>query len=162
MKKLFAIFLMFCLTIAAVSIPCAKAKAQTVLAQTDPSGATSTTNTNADTSYHTIDMAGSNNNFSILNFVMKGTKTSGTVAGAATLWASMDNSRWFALYGRTSASTTDTTTSQALTDGDTNFFWILADAGSATRWRYYRVRVITTGTQVSTYQVRLLGRKVAN
>lgn len=158
MKKLFSIAILFTLTFGAVVFSTANVKAQTTLAQTDPAGASATVNTNADTSYHLIDMAGNNNNFKYLNFVIKGTKTSGTVAGAITLWGSIDNSRFFPVYAQTNASSVDTTTSIALTDASVDACFIV----SGTKWRYYRVRVITTGTQVSSYVVKLLGRKVEN
>ena len=152
MKKFIAIFLMFSLTLAAVSI-----QAQTLVTQTSTAGASKTTHTDADTSYHTIDLAGSTNNFAILNFVLKGTKTSGTVGGSAILYASMDNSRWFHV---TPDAGSDTAT---LANGDNNFYWKFTGAtGSGAHWRYYRLIVKTSGTQVSTYQVRMLGRKVAN
>lgn len=158
MKKLFSIVLLFTLTFGAVVLSSVKAKAQTTLTQTDPAGASATVNTNADTSYHKIDLAGNNNNFKYLNFVIKGTKTSGTVAGAVTLWGSVDDSRWFPVYAQTNASSADTTTSIALTDASVDLCFIV----SGTKWRYYRVRVITTGTQVSSYVVKLVGRKQEN
>jgi len=126
--------------------------AQVVMTETDPAGAASTVNTNADTSYHTVSLAGQTFNYQLLQFVLAGTKTSGTVAGTAVLLDSVDNSRWFALTDSAGVAT------QNLTDGDTNFKWEVL----GTRWRYYRIRVITTGTQVSAYDCRLLGRKVAN
>lgn len=154
MKK----FLSFLLIIAAVLVA-NNSFAQTTLTETDPAGATSTVNTNGDTSYHSITLTGTNNNFDKLHFVLKGTKLTGTISGGtATLWGSMDNSRWFAVYAQTNASTADTTTSHTLTDGDTNFDWIVTN----TVWAYYRVRVITTGTQTSGYDVKVLGRKVPN
>lgn len=158
MKKLFSFILLASLTFGAVALSSYKAKAQSLLAQTDPAGATSTVNTNADTSYHTVDLPGQTNNYSVLGFFIKGTKTSGTVGGAVTLWGSVDNVRWYAVYGASTAAFADTVTTKTLTDGDVDFCFLV----DKTRFRYYRVRVITSGTQVSTYAVRLLGRKVAN
>lgn len=132
--------------------------AQTLMPETDPAGATSTVNTNADTSYHTLDMAGNVYNFNLLNFYIKGTKTSGTVAGAVTLWGSNDNSRWFAVYGASTAAMADTVTTQSLTDASVSLQFLV----NKTWYRYYRVRVITSGTQVSAYDCYILGRKNPN
>lgn len=134
------------------------AQAQITLTEKDPAGATSTVNTNADTSYHSVDLGGQNNNFEYLTFSIKGTKTSGTVAGAITLWGSNDNSKWFAVYGASTSQMADTVTTQSLSDGDNDKIFIV----NKTRFRYYRVRVITTGTQVSAYDCLMLGRKVPN
>lgn len=151
MKKLIALILI-------VSAFAFNAGAQQTLTQTDPAGASATVNTNADTSYHTVDLAGQTRNYEWLNFVVKGTKTSGTVAGTVTLWGSMDNSRWIAVYGASTSAMADTVTTQNLSDGDTNLAFFVRN----TNFRYYRVRVITTGTQVSSYVAYLLGRKVPN
>lgn len=154
MKKLFSTILI----VASLFAFSVKGHSQTTLAQTDPAGATSTVNTNVDTSYHTIDLAGQTNNFSFLNFSIKGTKTSGTVGGAVTLWGSSDNSKWFAVYGASTAAMSDTVTTQSLANSDNDLQFLV----DKTRYRYYRVRVITSGTQVSAYTVKMLGRKVAN
>lgn len=150
MKKLLSLILVIALAVGA--------NAQQTLTETDPAGATSTVNTNADTSYHTVDLAGQSRNFEWLNFVVKGTKTSGTVAGTVTLWGSMDNSRWIAVYGASTTALSDTVTTQNLSDGDTNISFFVRNS----HFRYYRVRVITTSTQVSSYDAYLLGRKVPN
>lgn len=131
---------------------------QVTMTQTDPAGASATVNTNADTSYHTIQLAGQTNNFNTLTFVVKGTKTSGTVGGAVTLWASNDNSRWIPVYGGTPAVPDTLITSVSLTNGDNDVVFLV----DKTYFRYYRVRVITSGTQVSSYVATLLGRKVPN
>lgn len=158
MKKLFSIILISCLTFGAVVVSAFKSDAQVTMAQTDPAGASATVNTNADTSYHTVDLAGQTNNYNTLSFFIKGTKTSGTVAGNVTLWGSADNSRWYAVYGASTAAFADTVTTKTLTDGDVDFQFLV----NKTYYRYYRVRVITSGTQVSSYVCRLLGRKVPN
>jgi len=150
MKKLLSLILVIALAVGA--------NAQQTLTQTDPAGAAATVNTNADTSYHTVDLAGQSRNFEWLNFVVKGTKTSGTVGGAVTLWGSMDNSRWYAVYGYTNADADSLITSQSLTDASVDLIFHVPQ----TKFRYYRVRVITTGTQVSAYDCYHLGRKVAN
>jgi hypothetical protein len=129
---------------------------QTTMTQTDPAGASASVNTNADTSYHTLDLAGNVYNYRHITIAVAGTKTSGTVAGACVPYGSLDGSRWFPLYGRTPALMgADTTSSQSLSNGDNDIAWHF----DYSRWRYYRVRVITSGTQVSSYVVRLQGRK---
>ena len=160
MKKLHAILLIVVLSTVALTAPAFtfKAEAQISLAEKDPAGATSTVNTNADTSYHTVELGGQNNNFEWLTFTIKGTKTSGTVAGTVTIWGSNDNSRWYAVYGASTSALADTVTTQNLTDASVDLQFIV----NKTRYRYYRIRVITTGTQVSSYDCLLLGRKVPN
>jgi len=150
MKKLFSLILLVGLAF--------YAGAQQTLTQTDPAGASATVNTNADTSYHTVDLAGQTRNYEWLNFAVKGTKTSGTVAGTVTLWGSMDNSRWYAVYGSSTSALSDTVTTQNLSDASVDLGFFVRN----THFRYYRVRVITTGTQVSSYTCYLLGRKVPN
>ncbi len=130
-------------------------QAQITMTETDPAGNTSTVNTNADTSYHFADLSGEVNNFDIITITIKGTKTSGTVGGAVTLWGSNDNVRWYPLYGASTSAFADTVTSQALSNGDVDLQFLL----NKTRYRYVRTRVITTGTQVSSYDCLLLGRK---
>lgn len=131
---------------------------QVTMTQTDPAGASATVNTNADTSYHLVQLAGQTNNFNELTFTLKGTKTSGTVGGTATLWASNDNVRWYAVYGFTPAVPDTLITSITLANSDNDGIIIV----DKTRFRYYRWRVITTGTQVSSYVGYVLGRKVPN
>lgn len=133
--------------------------AQTLMAETDPAGATSTVNTNGDTSYHTITLSGNINNYAILNFSIYGTKLTGTISGGAvTLWGSNDNSHWKAVYGASTAAMADTVTSQSLANSDTNFEFLVTN----TWYKYYRVRVITTGTQTSSYDCYLTARKNPN
>jgi hypothetical protein len=153
MKKFLSLILIVAATFTATNL-----NAQVTMAETDPAGATSTVNTNADTSYHTIQLAGQTNNHELLTFIIKGTKTSGTVAGTVTLWGSNDNSRWFAVYGASTAALSDTVTTQNLTDASVDLSFHV----NKTRFRYYRIRVITSGTQVSAYDCTVLGRKVPN
>jgi hypothetical protein len=153
MKKFLPLIL-----IVAATLVAGNACAQSTMAETDPAGATSTVNTNADTSYHTIQLAGQTFNYDVLTFILKGTKTSGTVLGHASLWGSNDNSRWFAVYGSKNLILADTTTAQAIGDESADLLWRV----SKTNFRYYRIRVITYGTQVSSYDCTLLGRKVPN
>lgn len=155
MKKL----LYFIPTLLMLSFTTFTAQAQSTMAETDPSGATSTVNTNGDTSYHTISLAGQTFNYELLTFTIKGTKNSGAISGgAATLWGSNDNSRWYAVYGSSTAAMADTVTSISLTDASVDLQFLV----SHTRYKYYRIRIITTGTQSSAYDCLMLGRKVAN
>lgn len=131
---------------------------QSIMTQTDPAGASASVNTNADTSYHSVYLPGQTNNFNTITFTLKGTKTSGTVGGTATLWGSNDNVRWVAVYGGTPAVPDTLVTSVTLTNGD-NDINLLVDK---TYFSRYRWRVITSGTQVSSYVGYILGRKVPN
>jgi len=158
MKKLLSILFLFALVTSAVVVPTVNAEAQSTMAQTDPAGAVSTVNTNADTSIHSIALAGQTFNYKYLTFTLAGTKTSGTVLGVAYLQGSNDNSRWFSVYASKDGKLADTTTIQGMTDTDNNLLWIV----QGTKYRYYRVVVITQGTQVSSYVCRLLGRKQEN
>lgn len=144
MKKIFALclFAAFAFTI----------NAQTTLTQTGTSGASKTTHTNADTSYHLGTLTGTINNFDVLTINLIGTKTSGTVGGTAVPFGSLDGTNWFQLYDK------DSTSSQSLSDGANLLKWQF----DKTRWQYYRIRVYTTGTQVSAYTCKLLGRKNPN
>jgi hypothetical protein len=144
MKKLFAFLLSFCLLVVL--------NAQTTLTQTGTSGAAKTTHTNADTSYHLGTLTGSTNSFDIITINLIGTKTSGTVGGTAVPFGSLDGTNWFQLYDK------DSTSSQSLSDGANLLKWQF----DKTRWAYYRIRVYTTGTQVSAYTAKLLGRKNPN
>lgn len=151
MKKLFTFLLTAALAFAFTAAP-TKGHAQSVMTQTSTAGATKSVNTNADTSYHTLDLGGSAFNYRYITIALAGTKTSGTVGGNAIVQASLDNSRWFTI-GDSSGVTT-----QTLSDGNNDKKWEF----NSTKWRYYRVRVATSGTQVSSYVCRLLGRKEPN
>lgn len=155
MKKLLSILLL----VAFVMSASISTSAQSLMAETDPAGATSTVNTNGDTSYHTISMPGQTFNYDLLTFTIKGTKLTGTISGgAATLWGSNDNVRWYAVYGSSTAAMADTVTTISLTDASVD----LAFHVTKTRFVYYRIRVITTGTQTSGYDCRVFGRKIPN
>ena len=159
MKKLFSIILLISCTIAVTVAPTVNVKAQVLMAQTDPAGAAATVNTNADTSYHTVTLTGNTNNFNELTFTIKGTKNSGTIStSAATLWGSADNVRWYPVYGASTAAMADTVTTQSIANSDNDLLFIV----QKTRFAYYRVRIITTGTQSSSYVCRVTGRKVPN
>ena len=77
MKKFLSIILVFTLAFAA--------NAQVTMTQTDPAGASASVNTNADTSYHKVDLGGNTFNYKYLSVTLAGTKTSGTVLGVAYL-----------------------------------------------------------------------------
>lgn len=124
--------------------------AQSTMAQKSTAGVTKTTHTNADTSYHSIDLGGEATNYDLLTIQLTGTKTSGTVGGTAVPYGSLDNSRWFQLYDK------DSVSSKTLANSNNEFVWQF----DKTRFRYYRMIVITTGTQVSAYTNYLLGRKI--
>lgn len=149
MKKIFLLAVSFWLL--AVSV-----KAQTTLKILGTDGAVRTgVHTNSDTTYHWVDLNSEVNNFDILTFVVKGTKASGTVGGAVTLWGSVDNSRWFAVYGASTAAMADTVTTQSLSDANNDKVFLV----NKTRFRYYRLRIYSTGTESATYACYLLGRK---
>ncbi len=150
MKKFLSLILVIAIAFAS--------NAQITMTQTDPAGTAATVNTNADTSYHKVDLSGQTFNYKYLNFTLAGTKTSGTVLGTAALQGSNDNSRWFSVYASKDGKLADTTTIQGMTDTDNNLLWIV----QGTKFRYYRLVVITQGTQVSSYVCRLLARKVEN
>jgi len=108
--------------------------------------ASSATNTNAVTTTHTITLAGETNNFECLTFELTGTKVSGTPAGTAVLYGSVTGTNYEAIGA-------DTLT---IANQTTNYYvWKL----DKTRYKYYKVAVVTTGTQVSTWACYLLGRK---
>ena len=131
---------------------CFAVTAQTTMTQTGTSGAAKTTHTNADTSYHLGTFTGALNNFDVITITMIGTKTSGTVGGTAVPFGSIDGVNWFQLYDK------DSTSSQSLTNGDNLFKWHF----DKTRYQYYRIRIYTTGTQVSSYSCKYIGRKIPN
>lgn len=128
------------------------ATAQTTMTQTGTSGASKTTHTNADTSFHLATLTGSINNFDVLNINLIGTKVSGTVGGTAVPFGSIDGTNWFQIYDK------DSVSSQSLANGNNLFQWHF----DKTRWQYYRIRIYTTGTQVSTYACKIFGRKNPN
>lgn len=130
----------------------ANINAQSIMTQTGTNGAAKTTHTDADTSYHKSDLAGQTLNFNLITIALAGTKTSGTVGGTAVPFGSLDGSRWFQLYDK------DSVSSQNLSNGDNNLVWRF----NQTWWRYYRIRIYSTGTEVATYVCRLLGRKNPN
>jgi len=110
--------------------------------------ASSNTNTNAVTQTHIATLGGEINNFDIMTIQVIGTKTSGTPAGTAVLYGSVDNSNYVAIGADTLTIANQTTNSH---------YWYL----TKTPYKYYKVAVATTGTQVSTWVAYLLGRKQA-
>ena len=148
MKKLLPILL-----IAIGSLSASVAHSQiTMTCLSELSVSRTSTHTDADTTNHRVDLNGQTNNFNHILVVLAGVKLGGTVAGSAVLQGSVDNSNWFTVTDSTG------TGSQSLSNGNNNLQWRVP----GTIYRYYRVRVITSGTQSSSYTCRLLGRKVPN
>lgn len=110
--------------------------------------ASSNTNTNAVSQTHTATLAGEVNNFDIMTIQLVGTKVSGTPGGTAILYGSIDNTNYTAIGADTLTIANQTTNSK---------YWTV----NKTYYKYYRVVVTTTGTQVSTWVAYLLGRKQA-
>jgi len=134
MKKLFALMIL----VAAMAFSTATAQ----LTMT----ASSNTNTNAVTQTHIATLSGEVNNYDNITIQVIGTKTSGTPAGTAILYASIDGTNYTAIGSDTLTIANQTTNSH---------FWTI----DKTRYKYYKVAVATTGTQVSTWVAYLLGRK---
>jgi hypothetical protein len=108
--------------------------------------ASADTNTNAMTSTHIATLSGDAMTYDVLTIQVVGTKVSGTVAGTAVLYGSVDGVNYQAIG-------TDTLT---LANTATNsYIWTL----DKTRYKYYRVSVATTGTQVSAWKAWILGRR---
>lgn len=108
--------------------------------------ASSSTNTNAATTTHTFTANGDLYNFDALSIQIVGTKTSGTVAGTAKIYGSIDGSNYVKISNDT----------LAFADQSKNtYIWTF----DKTRYKYYQVQVATTGTQVSTWVGYALGRK---
>ena len=118
-----------------------------LLAQTTMT-ASSATNTNAVSQTHTTALSGEINNYDNITIQVVGTKVSGTPAGSAKLYGSIDGTNYQLIT--TAADTL------AIANQTTNsYFWNI----DKTRYKYYKVTVTTTGTQVSTWAAYLLGRK---
>jgi len=137
MKKLFSL-----ICISAMCLFATVSKAQITMT------ASSNTNTNAVTQTHIATLSGEINNFDIMTIQVIGTKVSGTVAGTAILYGSVDGTNYTPVGSDTLTLANQTTNSH---------YWTL----SKTYYKYYKVAVATTGTQVSTYVAYLLGRKQA-
>lgn len=104
--------------------------------------------TNTDTAY--LYTPGITTN-SDLTFKLTQTKTSGTVAGVGLLQGSITGgaaSNWFSMGSDGQASKSsqfqDTAT---ITNGTASYYWQLPKVKAT--YQYYRIRVITSGTQVS-------------
>lgn len=108
----------------------------------------SATNTNAVTQTHLATLGGEINNFDIMTLQVIGTKVSGTPAGTVVVYGSIDNSNYVAIGADTLTIANQTTNSH---------YWYF----TKTLYKYYKVAVVTTGTQVSTWVAYLLGRKQA-
>lgn len=104
-----------------------------------PLTATKTTLTNADTSYFSAGISGPAN---FVSLQMNITKVSGTVAGNIVIQCSEDAVMWSTATDTAHAAVVTYT----VTDGTQTKRWELGPQ----RARYYRARLITSGTQVCT------------
>ena len=109
--------------------------------------ASADTNIDATTTTHTANLAGDLNTFETITIQAVGTKVSGTVAGTAILYGSIDGTTYHAIGADTLTLANVATNSK---------IWTL----DKTRYKYYRVSVATTGTQKSVWKVWLLGRRL--
>lgn len=114
--------------------------------------ATKNLHTNADTSTHTLKVVGG---MDIVTIQVFGVKTSGTPAGTVVLRGSLDGTNYVNLdtlnglnYQVGSYTITNTTGTQ------TNA-WTL----DKSRYVWYQLRIITSGTQVSSWSAKLLNRE---
>ena len=112
----------------------------------NPVSLSDTTNTNAVTKSHIIALPGETNNFEVLTFEVLGTKVSGTVTGTAILYGSVSGAKYTAIGADTLTFTNATSPYH---------HWTV----DKTRYKYYKVDVTTSGTQVSYWHCYLLGRK---
>lgn len=100
--------------------------------------------TNTDTAYLTTSVTGSYD----LQFKLTVTKISGTVGGAVILQGSNDNSTWFSLNsGDNGAADTQYQDTATVTNGTASYWWNLPKVNAT--YQYYRLRHISSGTQVS-------------
>lgn len=111
--------------------------------------ASSATNTNAVTQTHTTSLRGAATNYDVITIQAVGTKVSGTPAGTVIIYGSLDGTNYVAIGADTMTITN--TASQT-------HVWTF----DKTRYAYYQAAVATTGTQVSTWALYLLGRKNPN
>lgn len=104
----------------------------TTLSTLSTAGAAKTTLTNADTVLATLPVV--KTYYDALTISISVTKATGTLAGAATLQATLDGTKWF------------TVSSTSLTDGANDLLFVVAGTGA----NGYRIRVTTSGTSTST------------
>lgn len=135
MKKI--LILLACAGFAGVAKAQTSSKALTVAAAED-------TLTNTDTAYMLATIDGIYD----LKFKLTMTKISGTVGGAAILYGSDNNSDWFAINSTdqdlAASQYQDTAT---VSNGTASYWWNVPSANAT--FKYYRIRVITSGTQSS-------------
>lgn len=106
--------------------------------------------TNADTGYATVSFSAGRYD---MMFEITVTKVSGTVVGTIEIQGSNDNSTWQTLASDNEGEGFDAgityfqNDTATLTDGSATYRWLIT-GGTGWRHRYYRARVITTGTSV--------------
>lgn len=106
--------------------------------------------TNADTGYATISFSAGRYD---MMFEITVTKVSGTVAGTIEIQGSNDNSTWQTLASDNEGEGFDAGITYfqgdtaTLTNATATYKWLIT-GGTGWRHRYYRARVITTGTSV--------------
>lgn len=116
------------------------AKAQST--QTLRVAAAEDTLTNVDTAYLLATISGIYD----LNFKLTITKISGTVGGTALLQGSPDNSNWFTINSTAQDfAASQFQSSATVTNGTADYWWNVPATNHV--YRYYRIRVITSGTQ---------------
>lgn len=134
MKKIFSILLIGALLFAV---------SNNSQAQVFKTNSTVETLTNADTAYITFSAVEDG----VVSLFVKVTKTSGTVAGTIWLEGSVDGTNW-------ESASADTL---ALANQTTNFrHWAVPENN---KFMSYRVKIITTGTQVSVSRFSYLRRR---
>lgn len=143
--KQILILIALCLSVSAV-------KAQTTFSETMRYATSGDdTLTNADTIY--LKWNGISYSYQ-MRFVHTLTKVSGTVAGTAMLQGSDDQDTWYNLASSNETAGVNTANgyfqddTAAYTDATATYEW-LVKGNSAYRWKYYRIRCITTGTSVA-------------
>jgi hypothetical protein len=124
MKKV--LFLLLMVTMAVGSMAQGTKKALTVLAADD-------TLVNVQTGYLTTTLSGS---YAVVSFQLVFTRVSGTAAGTATLEGSHDGTNYSTIHA-TSVTLTNVASQSAI--------WTIAPSNVP----YYRIKIVTSGTQVS-------------
>lgn len=118
---------------------------QEVLAQTKLTPVTDTL-TNADTTYLSLSkISGYYNSVAIQ---VNASKISGTVGGSAVVQGSVDGTNYIDLP-------TAVADSMSLTNGSSSHIWAI----ESPPYPYYRVKIITSGTQKSAFQGYWLGKR---
>ena len=126
MKKflVFAVFFFLLSGLQAQNLP-------STISTVSTAGVAKTTLTNTDTLIAPV--AGVKTYYDVLTISISVVKSSGTLAGAAVLQATLDGTKWF------------TVSSTALIDGTNDLLFVVTGTGA----NGYRIRVNTSGTQAS-------------